>query len=361
MPSHLKECGKARWVSGTIDLRSDTVTLPSPEMRRAMYEAELGDDVFGDDPTVNRLEERAAEILGKEAALFVTSGTQGNLVAVLTHATRGDEIVVGDQSHMLNAEVGGASALAGAQVRAVPNRPDGTLDAAALRASIRDRTDLHQPFTSLICLENTHNRCGGAVLDPAYIQQVQQFAHAQGIAVHLDGARLFNAAVALGVPAAALAAGADSVTFCASKGLAAPVGSLLCGPRAFVDRARRWRKMLGGGMRQAGVIAAGALYALDHMVERLAEDHAHARTLAEGLASIPGIALDPGRVRTNIVILDLASSGRSPRDVVGALAARGVLAVPFGPTQVRMVTHYGIDAGQIEHALAVTRTVFRDG
>jgi threonine aldolase len=346
-------------VSAPIDLRSDTVTLPPPEMRRAMYEAELGDDVYGEDPTVNRLEACAAEITGKEAGLFVSSGTQGNLVAVLTSCTRGDEVVLGDQSHLLHYEVGGVAALAGAQPRAVPNEPDGTLALPAIAAAIRDRTDLHNPFTTLICLENTHNRCGGTVLGPEYMRQVRQLARANGLAVHLDGARVFNAAVALGLPVAALTADVDSVSMCASKGLAAPVGSILCGSRDFIHRARRWRKMVGGGMRQAGVIAAGALYALDHMVERLAEDHALAHTLAEGLAAIPGIQIDPARVQTNIVIIDISPSGKPSHAVTEALAARGLLTAPFGPTLIRLVTHYGIEPAHIEHALAVTRAVFR--
>lgn len=347
-------------MSRIIDLRSDTVTLPPPEMRRAMYEAELGDDVFGEDPTVKRLEERAAEVTGKEAALFVTSGTQGNLVAVLASASRGDEIVVGEHAHILLYEVGGASALAGVQVRAVPNAPDGTLPLGTVAAAIRDRSDLHNPFTALICLENTQNRCGGAVLTPAYMAAVRQLAQEHGIAVHLDGARIFNAAVALGVPVSELTSRVDSVSLCASKGLAAPVGSVLCGSRAFIERARRWRKMVGGGMRQAGVIAAGALYALDHMVDRLADDHALARTLAEGLAEIRGIGIDLDRVQTNILIVDVSPSGRSADVVMEALAARGVLTVPFGPTLIRLVTHYGIEAPDIERALAVTRAVFRE-
>ncbi len=348
-------------MSETIDLRSDTVTLPPPAMRRAMYEAELGDDVYREDPTVNRLEERAAEITGKDAGLFVTSGTQGNLVSVLTHCSRGDEIVLGDESHILHYEVGGASALAGAQVRAVPNQPDGTLDPAAIAAVIRDRSDLHNPFTRLICLENTQNRCGGVVLWPAYMREVRALAHKNDVAVHLDGARLFNAAVALNLPAAALTVDVDSVTFCASKGLAAPVGSVLCGSAAFVEQARRWRKMMGGGMRQAGVIAAGALYALDHMVERLADDHALARRLAEGLAAIRGITIDLARVQTNIIIFSVEQSGRTPDEIVAGLATHGVLAEPRGGTLVRMVTHYGIEAPQIEATLRAARAVFRAG
>src|SRR5579871_1262181 len=266
-------------MTATIDLRSDTVTLPPPAMRRAMYEAELGDDVYREDPTVNRLEERAAELLGKEAGLFVASGTQGNLLAVLASCGRGEEIILGDQSHLFNYEAGGAPALAGVQPRTLPNRPDGTLDLATVAAAIHDGSDAHNARTTLLCLENTHNRCGGAVLEPGYMEAAVRLAREHGLGLHLDGARLFNAAVALGVPASALAAGATSVSVCASKGLAAPVGSVLCGARDFIDRARRWRKMVGGGMRQAGVIAAAALFATDHMIERLAEDHDHARCL----------------------------------------------------------------------------------
>jgi threonine aldolase len=320
----------------------------------------LGDDVFGEDPTVNRLEQRAAEITAKEAALFVTSGTQGNLVALLTHCGRGDEIVVGDQAHILHYEVGGASALVGAQVRAVPNQPDGTLKPEHVEAVIRDRTDLHNPFTRVICLENTHNRCGGVVLDGAYTRTMADLAHRHDAVLHVDGARIFNAAVALGVPVADLTGPVDTVTFCASKGLAAPVGSVLCGAQDVIDRARRWRKMVGGGMRQAGVIAAGALYGLEHMIDRLADDHALARRLAEGLAEIPGIGIDLDRIQTDIVILDVAPSGHAAEAIMAALAARGVLTTGFGGSLVRMMTHYGIEAADIEQALMVTRAVFRE-
>jgi threonine aldolase len=347
-------------MSEIIDLRSDTVTMPPPEMRRAMYEAELGDDVYAEDPTVNRLEERAAALLGKPAALFVTSGTQGNQVAVLTHCTRGDELVVGDQSHILHYEVGGASALAGAQSRAVPTQPDGTLALDDVQAALRDRTDFHNPFTRLICLENTHNRCGGAVLRPEYLRRMRELAHANDVAVHLDGARLFNAAVALGLPVSSMVQDVDSVTFCASKGLAAPVGSLLCGETDWIERARRWRKMLGGGMRQAGVIAAGALYGLEHMVDRLAEDHANARRLAEGLAAIPGIAINPTRVESNILVCSVTAGGRSTMAVVEAFAARGILISEFDRRLIRMVTHYGIEAPHIEATLSAARAVFRE-
>ena len=343
-----------------IDLRSDTVTLPPPEMRKAMYEAELGDDVYREDPTVNRLERRVAEILGKEAGLLVTSGTQGNILALLSHTRRGDEVIAGDESHILHYEVAGAAALAGAQLRAVPNEPDGSLTPAGLQATIRNPRDVHQPPTTVICLENTHNRRGGTVLDAAYTAGVRDLAHGHGAVLHLDGARLFNAAVALGVPARELAAPADSLSVCASKGLAAPVGSVLCGRQDFIDRARKWRKMLGGGMRQAGVLAAGALYAFEHMVDRLADDHALARTLAEGLAEIPGAGIDLDRVQTNIVILDVAKSGHTVAEVVEALARQGVLSVPFGTTTLRMVTHYGIERAHVDHAVRITAGVFRE-
>jgi threonine aldolase len=340
-------------VTDSSDIRGSTVTVPPPEMRRAMYEAELGDDVYGEDPTVNRLQERAAEITGKQAAMFVTSGTQGNLVSVLTHCSRGDEIIVGSEAHLLHYEVGGASALAGTQVRTVQNEADGTMALAAIASVIRDRTDVHNPYTRLICLENTQNRCGGVVLSPEYTLSVQALAHQNDALVHLDGARLFNAAVALGVPAATVTAGADSVTFCASKGLAAPVGSVLCGTQDFIDRAHRWRKVMGGGMRQAGVIAAGALYALDNMVDRLADDHCLARKLAGDLAAMPGIALDPAQVQTNIIIFGVEPSGHGSGRVVEAMKAAGVLADALDGTRVRVVTHYGLEQRHIE--LAATR------
>jgi threonine aldolase len=347
-------------VTDIIDLRSDTVTMPPPEMRRAMYEAELGDDVYGEDPTVNRLQERAAEITGKQAAMFVTSGTQGNLVSVLTHCSRGDEIIVGSEAHLLHYEVGGASALAGTQVRTVPNEPDGTMDIQAIAGVIRDRTDVHNPYTRLICLENTQNRCGGVVLGHGYTQAVGALAHANDAYVHLDGARLFNAAVALGIPAAEVAAGADSVTFCASKGLAAPVGSVLCGTRDFIDRAHRWRKVMGGGMRQAGVIAAGALYALDNMVERLADDHRLARTLASALAAMPGIAIDPACVQTNIIIFSVEPSGYGSARVIESMKARGVLSDALDGQRIRVVTHYGVEDRHIDQAISRIAAAMRE-
>lgn len=340
-----------------VDLRSDTVTLPTLAMRQAMFQAELGDDVYGEDPTVNRLEAMAAERLGKEAALFVPSGTMANLVCLLTHCGRGDEAIMGHLAHTFLFEAGSSSAVGGIHPRTVPNQPDGTLALADLEAAIRDPHNEHYPRSRLICLENTHNRCSGAVLSPGYMAQVRVLADRYGLAVHLDGARIFNAAVALGVAPSALARDADSVSFCLSKGLSAPVGSLVCGPAEFIRQARRQRKMLGGGMRQAGVLAAAGIVALETMVDRLAEDHANARRLAEGLACLPGIVLDPARVVTNIVLFGLTPDTLSAAEFVAGLAAQGVKMGAIGPHQVRAVTHYGIEAQDIEYTLAVARAI----
>jgi threonine aldolase len=339
-----------------IDLRSDTVTLPTPAMRQAMAEAELGDDVYGEDPTVNRLEALAAARLGKEAALFVPSGTMANLICLLTHCGRGDEAIMGDVAHTFLFEAGGSAAVGGIHPHTVPNRPDGTLDLDDVEAAIRSENE-HFPHTRLICLENTHNRCGGAVLPPAYMARVRALADRHGLAIHLDGARLFNAAVALGLAPTMVARDADSVSFCLSKGLSAPVGSLVCARADFVARARRQRKMLGGGMRQAGVLAAAGIVALETMVDRLAEDHAHARRLAEGLAALPGIVLDPDSVQTNIVILTLAPQAPAPAEFAAGLRARGVKLSPIGGRKLRAVTHYGIEAGDIDRALDAARQV----
>jgi len=331
-----------------IDLRSDTVSLPSPAMRAAMANADLGDDVYGEDPTINRLERRAAELLGKDAALFVASGTMSNLVALLTHCGRGDEAIVGSQAHILHYEVAGAAGLGGIQLRAVQNDARGRLDPAEVRALIRGE-NVHNPNTALVCLENTHNRCGGAALSAAETDAVASVAHEHGCRVHIDGARVFNAAVALGVPASTLVRGADSIGFCLSKGLSAPVGSLLCGGGAFIERARKMRKMVGGGMRQAGVLAAAGLVALEEMPERLAADHANARRLAEGLAKLPAVRLDPATIETNIVIFGLDGLGSD--EFLGAIRRAGVLAGSPGPGSVRMVTHYGLGAPEIDLAL----------
>lgn len=340
-----------------IDLRSDTVTHPSPRMREAMYRAELGDDVFGEDPTVNRLQEMAAERMGKEAALFVVSGTMGNLVSLLTHCGRGDEIILGDRAHIFLFEAGGASALGGMMVHTVPNRPDGTLNPADVEAAVRDERNVHFPRSRLVCLENTHNRCGGAVLSAEQMRSVAAVAHAHGLKVHLDGARIFNAALALGVPVRTLAAEVDSLTFCLSKGLAAPVGAVICGTREFIAEARRNRKAVGGGMRQAGVLAAAGIVALEEMVDRMAEDHANARFFAEAVAEIPGLSIDPETVRTNIVIYDVTNPLLTPAQVSAALKARGVLINPTEGRGMRAVTHYGIERSDVEKAIAALREV----
>jgi len=337
----------------TIDLRSDTVTLPTDEMRRAMADAECGDDVWEEDPTTQRLEAMAAQRMGKEAALFTASGTMSNLVATLTWCKRGDEIIVGSESHMFWNEVGGASALGGVVMRTVPNDPSGRMEAGAVREAIR-RENIHFPSTAMLGLENTHNRCSGAVLTVEHTRDVADVAHHRGIPVHLDGARIFNAAVYLGVPAAELAAPVDSVCFCVSKGLSAPIGSLLCGSRDFVTRARKWRKMVGGGMRQVGIIAAAGIVALETMVDRLAEDHANARRLAIGLAGVPGITVEPEQMQTNIVIFGWR--GDAP-EFMRRLAERGVKSSYVGGPLIRMVTHRHITAQDVDEAVSIVRAV----
>lgn len=332
-----------------IDLRSDTVSHPSPAMRAAMVAAEVGDDGFGDDPTVKRLEALAARKLGKEAGLFVASGTMGNLVALLTHTERGDEVILGDQQHILLSEVAGAAALSRVQLRTVPNGPRGELDSERVAALIRPE-NVHFPTTALVCIENTHNRCNGAALSRAEMAPVAAVARAHGLKFHIDGARLFNAAVALNVDPAELVADADSVQFCLSKGLACPIGSLLVGSGEFIGRARRYRQMVGGTMRQSGVLAAAGIIALEEMIERLREDHANARLLAEGLASIPGITCDPSVVETNILYFQVTAM--PPAEFGACLKDAGVL---VGGN--RMVTHYGITAADIADALEQIRRV----
>ena len=339
-----------------IDLRSDTVTLPPPEMLKAITEAELGDDVFGNDPTVNRLEAMAAEVMGKEAALLTTSGTQSNLTAMLSHCQRGNEVILGDESHIVHYEVGGASALGGLGLRTVPNDEQGRLELAEVRRSVRGR-DVHFPTTGLICIENTHNIRGGSVLDEADLGAVRALADEHDLPVHLDGARLFNAALALGVPASQLAQYADSVAFSLCKGLACPIGSVLCGSEEFIGEARRYRKMLGGGMRQAGIIAAAGVYALENMVDRLAEDHENASALAEGLASMPGIELTPAP-QSNLVYFTV--EGWSLGELVRRLEERRVLCLDEG-ARIRMVTHYGVGGDDVEQAVAIVRSLVAAG
>jgi len=344
----------------TVDLRSDTMTRPTGAMRRAMAEAEVGDDVFGEDPTVNRLEEMAAAMLGKEAALLVTSGTMGNLVSLLAHCGRGAEIILGSQSHTFYFEQGGAAVVGGLHPRTIPNRPDGTLALEEIDAAVR-ADNVHFPRTALIVLENTQNLCGGYPLSADYMAAVGGLARRRGLKIHVDGARLFNAAVALDVEAGSLAADADSVSICLSKGLAAPVGSVICGSRDFIASARRARKLLGGGMRQAGVIAAAGIVALTEMVARLAEDHANARQLAAGLAAMPGISLDPDHVKTNIVYFDVTPPGLNATKLVERLETEGVRMLPVGPTRIRAVTHYHISAADIENSLAVISKLLKSG
>lgn len=342
--------------ASTVDLRSDTVTRPTPAMREAMARAEVGDDVYGEDPTVNELERLAAERLGKEQALFVPSGTMGNLICVLAHCGRGDEMILGADAHIFYYEQGGASALGGVHPRTLANRPDGTLDLDEVEAAIR-ADNPHYPVSRLLALENTHNRCGGQVLEPAYMDAAAELAHAHGMRLHVDGARIWNAAVALGVPVSRLLRGADSVSACLSKGLAAPVGSVVAGDGEFIRRARRLRKAVGGGMRQAGVVAAAGIVALNEMVERLAEDHANARLLAEGLAALDGVSIDPAAVRTNLVYFVLDGAVPEAAEMAARLAERGVLVSPTGARGLRAVTHCDVDAAQVRRAVAAVAEV----
>lgn len=339
-----------------IDLRSDTVTKPTDAMRQAMANAEVGDDVYGEDPTVRRLEELTAEILGKEAALLTTSGTQGNQVAIATHVHSGDEVIAEAESHIFYYEAAAVSAIAGAQTRQIPGT-NGVISAGQVRAAIREQPNPHHPLTALISLENTHNRAGGTVWPLAALAAVQDVARDAGVPVHMDGARLFNAAVSLGAAPKVVASYVDTVQVCLSKGLCAPIGSVIAGPQAFIDKARVWRKRLGGGMRQAGVIAAPGILALTTMVERLADDHANARWLAERLNEMPGIVVNMGTVQTNIVIVDVGGEGFTANGFIERLAQTGVLASSFGPTQVRFVTHHDVSRTDIEAAVAAVQTV----
>jgi threonine aldolase len=346
-----------------IDLRSDTVTQPSDEMRRAMADAELGDDVFGDDPTVIALEERAAELTGKQAALFVASGTMGNLVSLMAHAPRGTEIVAGQGAHSFAHEAANFAVVVGASMRLLPWDEDGRMDLQAVRDAFRDPTDVHDPITSLVMLENTHSDSMGQPLSAEYMSAVAKVAHDGGVPLHVDAARIFNAAVALGTSVRELLAGADSATFCLSKGLACPVGSVVVGERDFIWRARRARKLVGGGMRQVGVLAAPGLIALrdgpSGMIERLAEDHRNARRLAEGLAELPGITdLDPTRVRTNFVFFRLARPELRGA-FLDSLQEQGVQMIAYpGGDRIRAVTHYGIETADIKRAVpAVERAL----
>ncbi len=353
-----------RW----IDLRSDTVTRPTDAMREAMAAAIVGDDVYEEDPTVRLLEERMTDLLEKEAGLFVASGTMGNLAALLTHAGRGDEVIVGRQAHTFLYEVGGSAGLGGIHAAVLDNAPDGTVPFPAIAEAVRNPLDIHAPRTRVITLENTHNRCGGIVLEPSYVDAVARFARENGVAVHLDGARLFNAARAMNVPPSRWTVAVDSVMVCLSKGLGAPVGSVLCGTRDFIRAARKVRKMLGGGMRQAGILAAAGLYALDHHIVRLEEDHANAARLAAGIASIPGLsspqASPAATAWTNLVYVRIDSASLAELDatlLAQRLREQGILASPIGKTgrELRMVTHLDVSASDIEDALIALRSAVR--
>ena len=342
-----------------IDLRSDTVTKPTPEMRRAMAEAEVGDDVYGEDPTVNRLQERAAELFAKEDALFVPSGSMGNQIAVKLHTKPGDEIILEERAHVYNFELGMAAILSGATVRPLKSAdPSGMLTWEEIAPHVRLEESYHDNQTGLICLENTHNFGGGSVMTGAECADICREAHKAGLPVHMDGARIFNAAVASGESVAELTKDCDSVQFCLSKGLGAPVGSILLGSKRFIGQARIWRKRLGGGMRQVGVLAAAGLIAMEETPKRLYIDHENARFLAEGLAGLPGIAVDVERVVTNIVILDVAGTGKEQAAICRELEKAGILAIGWD-TKIRMVTHYDVSRADIVKTLDVMSKVVR--
>lgn len=340
-----------------IDLRSDTITRPIEEMRKAAYEAEVGDDVYGEDPTVRRLEEKAAEMLGKEAALFVTSGTQGNQIAVLTHCRPGNEILLEADSHIFYYESGAVAALAGVQTRTIKGI-NGAMNPEDVLAAIRGE-DQHFPETGLICIENTHNRAGGAIVPATNMKDIYQHAKAHHIPVHVDGARLFNAAAGANCSIKEFTQYSDTVQICLSKGLGAPVGSILAGSEEFIKRARKWRKRLGGGLRQVGIIAAPGLVALTKMTDRLSEDHENARFMADAIGEIEGMAIS-NTVDTNIVVLEVGELGCSADKFVAALKDKGVLAVTFGPTQVRLTTHYDVSRADLEKAVGAIIEVSKE-
>ncbi len=339
----------------TIDLRSDTVTKPTPEMREAMARAEVGDDVYGEDPTVNRLEALGAEMVGKEAALFVPTGTMGNQVSIMAWTNRGDEIILESAAHIYMYEAGGPAVLSQVQVRPVDGH-HGAMDPGEVKAAIRG-ANIHFPRTALICMENTHNRSGGCVLPLDNMQAIYDLASQEGIAVHLDGARVFNAAASLGVNVKQITRYADSVQFCLSKGLCAPVGSLVAGPKPFIDRARKCRKILGGGMRQAGILAAAGIVALEKMVQRLSEDHERAQKLARGLAGIPGLDIDMSTVQSNMVVVGTRGTGMDEFAFAALMKPHGVLFNPSLPYKVRMVTHNGVSSGDVDEAVRRIREV----
>lgn len=338
-------------------MRSDTVTVPTPAMRAAMANAEVGDDVYGEDPTVNRLEELSAHMMGKEAGLFVPSGTMGNLTAVLTHCTRGDEAIMGHLGHTFLFEAGGVAALGGVMPHTIPNQPDGSLKLEDIQDAVRSE-DVHFPPSRLVILENTHNRAGGTVLGVDYTAQVAEVAHRNGLNLHIDGARIFNAAAALGIEAEALVKDADSVTFCLSKALCAPVGSVLCGSGEFIHRARKLRKQLGGGMRQAGILAAAGVVALQEMVPQLPDDHRRARLLAQGLKSVSGLVVETDPPQTNMVFTRLDdTSPVTGSELVMLAAEKGLLFGKVGDRRFRMVLHHWIDDAAVAKTVDVLNSI----
>ena len=338
-----------------IDLRSDTVTRPTPAMRKAMSEAEVGDDVFGEDPTVNALQEKVANLLGKEAALFVPSGTMANQLSIKSHTQPGDEVIIEGSSHPYNFEGGAGAALSGIQFQCLKG-VRGILDASQIEEAIRP-ADHHFPVTKLICLENTHNRGGGSIYPLEKMAEIYRLTKSKGLLLHLDGARLWNASVAMGIKPLEYAQWADSVSVCLSKGLGAPIGSLVAGSKPFIDHIHRFRKMFGGGMRQVGIIAAAGIYALNHHLERLKEDHHHAKRLAVGLKEFKGVSIDPKHVETNIVIFDVTDTGMTGAQVAEAMKKEGVLIHAFGKTQIRLVTHLDVSGEDIEIALKAFKKV----
>lgn len=342
----------------TIDLRSDTVTHPTEAMRMAMAQAEVGDDVLNEDPTIQRLQTLAAKKIGKEASLFVPSGTMGNLVSLMTHCSHGDEIILGDQSHIFLNEVGGAAALGGIQPRILQNLNDGTIDLDVLEKSIR-KPGIHFPSSRLICLENTHNYCSGMPLSTDYMNSIDALAKKYSLGIHLDGARIFNAAVALSIDVKDLTQQVDSVMFCLSKGLSAPVGSLICGSENFILKAVKIRKMLGGGMRQGGHLAAAGIIALEELIDRLKEDHDNAKLLAEGLTSLPGIELDIKLVQTNIIFFRLNHSSLNAETFLSTMDSKGVKLLMAEPGVFRMVLHREITQNQVQAVLEITKLILK--
>ena len=339
-----------------VDLRSDTVTHPSPEMRTAMYEAELGDDVYGDDPTVNELQERAADMFGKEAGLFVSSGTQGNLVSILAQAQRGDEVLVGDQCHIMNSEAGGTMVLGSVVLYPIKTDAFGFLEPNLIQEAVKPR-DYHKPPTKILTIENTHNGSSGRALSPQQMKSMADAGHEKGLKVHLDGARIFNAAVALGVPVSKLTENVDTTTFCLSKGLSCPIGSIVVGSKDFIEEADRWRKMLGSGMRQVGIVAAAGLVALDSMIDRLQEDHDSARHIASQMADMKGISVDPEHIQTNIIRFGVPD--HTGDQIAARMKEEGVY-INGGDSDLRIVTHYGVSAADYQFAITALDKVMKE-